>query len=356
MDFGTLIFTKPERAITDVKYAEDRGFSHAWIPDSHMIWGDTYACMALAAVNTKKIKLGTGVAIASNRIAPVTVHSIATINQLAPGRVILGFGTGHTGRRVMGLPPVKQAEFREQVRVIRDLLNDGEATYNIEGLSRKIRYLHRDRRFINLDDKIPLYVAANGPKTLALAGEFGDGAITTGVTDADRVVAVRKHLEVGASKAGRSADKMPVVSLTHLCVLRPGEKLDSPRVKAMTGHWVMASFHAIAAGYARAGYLPEAVAEVYKAYEEYVAKMKTPAAERYLELHIGHCTYVAPLEQKYVTPETIAATTMVGSKEELVERLRAMERAGLSQVFINPPMDGYNDCIDEISRDVIARM
>src|SRR5271166_4149162 len=57
MDFGTLIFTKPERAITDVKYAEERGFSHAWIPDSHMIWGDTYACMALAAVNTKKIKL-----------------------------------------------------------------------------------------------------------------------------------------------------------------------------------------------------------------------------------------------------------------------------------------------------------
>ena len=44
------------------------------------------------------------------------------------------------------------------------------------------------------------------------------------------------------------------------------------------------------------------------------------------------------------------------SKEEIVERLRSMERAGLSQVFINPPMDGYNDCIDEISRDVIARM
>jgi alkanesulfonate monooxygenase SsuD/methylene tetrahydromethanopterin reductase-like flavin-dependent oxidoreductase (luciferase family) len=118
----------------------------------------------------------------------------------------------------------------------------------------------------------------------------------------------------------------------------------------------MASFHAIAAGYARAGYLPEAVAECYKAYEEYVTKMKTPAAERYLELHIGHCTYVAPLEQKYVTADTIAATTIIGSKEEIVERLRSMERAGLSQVFINPPMDGYNDCIDEISRDVIARM
>src|SRR5580698_11054773 len=157
--------------------------------------------MALAAVNSKKIKLATGISVASNRIPPVTVHSIATINEIAPGRVLLGFGTGHTGRRVMGLPSVRFADFREQTRVIRDLLKHGEATYNTEGLSRKIRYLHRDRRFINLDDQIPLYVAANGPKTLALAGEFGDGAITTGITEPDRVTTVRKNLEVGAAKA-----------------------------------------------------------------------------------------------------------------------------------------------------------
>src|SRR5712671_4018118 len=121
MDFGTLIFTKPERAITDVKFAEERGFTHAWIPDSHMIWGDTYACMALAAVNTKTIKLGTGVAIASNRIAPVTAHSIATINQLAPGRTILGVGTGFTGRNTMGLPPVPLDKLRSYVETVRKL-------------------------------------------------------------------------------------------------------------------------------------------------------------------------------------------------------------------------------------------
>ena len=86
------------------------------------------------------------------------------------------------------------------------------------------------------------------------------------------------------------------------------------------------------------------------------AAMKTPAAERYLELHIGHCTYVAPDEQKFVTPETISSTTLIGPREEIVERLKGLERAGLSQVFINPPMDGFNDCIDEISRDVIARI
>ncbi len=356
MEFGALIFTKPDRIAHDVRYAEARGFSHAWIPDSHMIWGDVYACMAIAAVNTTRIKLGTGVAVASNRIAPVTVHSIATINQLAPGRTILGFGTGHTGRRVMGLPPVRHEDFREQVRIIHDLLKSGEATYHAEGRARRIRYLHRDRRFINLDNRIPFYVAANGPKTLALAGEFGDGIITTGIATTDRVADVRRHAQVGAAAANRDAATLPIVSLNNVCILKSGEAVDSPRVKAMTGHWVMASFHAIAAGYASPHSLPAPARKVYDAYADQVAKLKTPPAERYLDIHIGHCSFVSPEEQKFVTAETIAATAIVGSKEAVVDRIRELDKAGLSQMFLNPPMDRFDEYLDDISRDLIERV
>jgi alkanesulfonate monooxygenase SsuD/methylene tetrahydromethanopterin reductase-like flavin-dependent oxidoreductase (luciferase family) len=356
MEFGTLIFTKPERAMRDVPYAEARGFTHAWIPDSHMIWGDTYACMALAAVNSKKIKLGTGIAVASNRIPPVTVHSIATINQLAPGRTILGFGTGHTGRRVMGLPPVGQAEFREQVRVIRDLLKTGEADYRAEGRESHVRFLHRDLRFINLDDPIPFYVAANGPRTLALAGEFGDGIITTGVATPERVTAVRKHAEAGAARVGRSAAKLPIVSLTHVCVLKPGEGLDSPRVKAMTGPWVMASLHALAAGYASPRSLPPDARKVFDAYAEQVARMPGTREQRDMLLHTGHCTFVSPEERKFVTAETIRATTIAGPREPVIDQLRALKAAGLSQVFLNPPMEGFEECLDDISRELIGRV
>jgi alkanesulfonate monooxygenase SsuD/methylene tetrahydromethanopterin reductase-like flavin-dependent oxidoreductase (luciferase family) len=357
MEFGTLIFTKPERAITDPKLAEQFGYSHAWIPDSHMIWGDVWACMALAAVNTNKIKLGTGVAIATNRIPPVTAEAIGTINELAPGRVILGFGTGHTGRRVMGLPPVKHAVFREEVRVIHDLLQNGEATYNTEGMSKKIQFLHRDRRFINLDGPIPFYVAANGPKTLALAGEFGDGCVTTGVTNPDRVESVLKHIRAGADRAKRKLPaKFPIVSLTHVCVVQPGEDLDSPRIKTMCGPWVMANLHAFAAGYARAESLPAPVRPVFQAYMDYVSKMKTPRDERYLELHRGHCCYVEPAEWKFVTPESIECCTIVGPREKVIEQIRGLEKAGLAQIFLNPPMDGFADCIEEIAREVIQRV
>jgi len=356
MEFGTLIFTKPQLAVRHTRVAEERGFSNAWFPDSHMIWGDVYACMALAAANTSRIKLATGISVASNRIAPVTVHSIATINEIAPGRVMLGFGTGHTGRRVMGLPPVKFAEFREQARVIHDLIKTGEAIYNTEGLSRKIRYLHRDRRFINLDGPIPFYIAANGPKTLGVAGEFGDGIITSGVMTSERAASVFRHAEAGAQAAGRNvAGRMPCVTLSHVCVLRPGESLESERVMQMAGPWVITSLHAIAAGYAKPRSLPADARAVYDEYAQYVERLGTPG-ERYLELHVGHCTFVPEQEKRFVTPATIRATTIVGTREEVAERLRALERAGVNQIVLNPPMEGFEEYVEEISRELVGRI
>ncbi|TML12945.1 MAG: LLM class flavin-dependent oxidoreductase, partial [Actinobacteria bacterium] len=111
VQFGIFVATK----IDDwqlIQYAEELGYDRAWIPDSQMIWSDCYATLALAAHNTKRIQLGTGVAIPGTRVAPVTAHSIASIARLAPGRVFLGIGTGHTAMRVMGMDPMKIREFR----------------------------------------------------------------------------------------------------------------------------------------------------------------------------------------------------------------------------------------------------
>ena len=112
-----------------IKFAEDLDFDRAWVPDSQMIWSDCYATLAIAAVNTSRIEIGTGVAIPGTRIAPVTAHSIGTINQLAPGRTFLGIGTGHTAMRVMGQDPMPVKEFREYLRIVRALLNGEPVDY-----------------------------------------------------------------------------------------------------------------------------------------------------------------------------------------------------------------------------------
>src|SRR5258706_13562793 len=102
MQFGVFVATK----IDDwqlVKYAEDLGYDRAWVPDSQMIWSDCYATLALAAVNTKRIQLRTGVALPGTRLPPVTPHPIASISRLAPGHAVLRLRTRHTTLRDLGM-------------------------------------------------------------------------------------------------------------------------------------------------------------------------------------------------------------------------------------------------------------
>jgi 5,10-methylenetetrahydromethanopterin reductase len=128
MDYGIAIPSYID-AWREVTAAEEAGFTHAWFYDSQLIYSDVYATMALAAQHTRRIRLGTLVAIPSNRIAPVTASAIATINQLAPGRVILGLGTGYTGRNTMGLPSVPVTLFKEYTKQVRGLLRGEDVLF-----------------------------------------------------------------------------------------------------------------------------------------------------------------------------------------------------------------------------------
>ena len=121
MDYGIGIPSYID-AWREVKAAEEACFAHACFYDSQLIYSDVWATMALAAHNTSKIQLGTLVAIPSNRIAPVTAAAAASINKIAPGRVILGLGTGYTGRNTMGLPALTMKEFAEYTAQVKGLL------------------------------------------------------------------------------------------------------------------------------------------------------------------------------------------------------------------------------------------
>src|SRR6202051_970279 len=138
MEFGVTVITHIGKSPEQIRLAEELGYDRAWVPDSQMIWSDCYATMALAAANTRRIKIGTGVAITGTRLAPVTAHSIASINQIAPGRVFLGLGTGHTAMRVMGQDPMRTSEFREYLRVVRALLDGKAVDYEYRGKTREI--------------------------------------------------------------------------------------------------------------------------------------------------------------------------------------------------------------------------
>jgi alkanesulfonate monooxygenase SsuD/methylene tetrahydromethanopterin reductase-like flavin-dependent oxidoreductase (luciferase family) len=128
-------------------HVESLGYDSAWITDSQMLFSDCYAVLALAARQTRHLRLGPGVAICGTRIPPVHVAAMATLNRLAPGRVHLGIGTGNTATRSMGQPPMRIADYGEYLRVLGGLLRGDAVDYAYEGTPRPVKMLIREKKY-----------------------------------------------------------------------------------------------------------------------------------------------------------------------------------------------------------------
>ncbi|MGH7865246.1 MAG: LLM class flavin-dependent oxidoreductase, partial [Candidatus Binataceae bacterium] len=177
MEYGIALVSNLDGWKT-AKRAEELGFSHAWFYDTQMLAPDIFVAMALAAEHTSKIKLGMGVLVPSNRIAPVTANGLASLNQLAPGRIVFGVGTGFTARNTMGLGPMRLGDLREYLRVVRSLLGGETLEWDFDGQRRKIRFLNPEFGLVNIKERIPLHISAVAPKARKLTAELADGWIT----------------------------------------------------------------------------------------------------------------------------------------------------------------------------------
>src|SRR3974390_1726503 len=124
MQFGFTVMADIDE-IGFFSHAEALGYDSVWGTDSQMLFSDCYAVLALAARQTSRLHIGPGTAICGTRIPPVQVAAMATLNRLAPGRVFLGIGTGHTAMRTMGQRPMRIAEFAEYLRGLSGLLRGG---------------------------------------------------------------------------------------------------------------------------------------------------------------------------------------------------------------------------------------
>ena len=163
VDFGINVATSAD-SWKVVKRAEELGYSSAWFYDTQMVSAEMFVAMGAAAVQTSRIRLGTGVLIPSNRIAPVAASALASLNALAPGRIDFGVSTGFTARRTMGLRPVTLDDLEEYIRVVEGLIAGETIEWEFEEKRRKIRFLNPEIGVVNIDDPIPLYISAMGPR------------------------------------------------------------------------------------------------------------------------------------------------------------------------------------------------
>ena len=356
MDLGICVASH----IGDIDYvvrAESLGYSHAWMADSQMLWSDCYAALALAATRTSSIRLGTGVAITGTRPAPVNAAGIATINALAPGRTFFGVGAGNTARRVMGLPPQRIKAFEEYLQTLVPLLKGEEAEHTFAGETHPIRHIMPDRGFVNFADPIPLYISGFGPKSLGLAGKYGDGAVI-GATGESSLGSMWHMVQAGAREVGR--DLTPggdyyTTALTAMVVLDEGEAVDSERVKSECGAMAMAAVHYNYDQYRNFGHQPpNHLAGIWEDYTSLLAQV--PEERLHQRIHAGHNCWVIPEEEQFLTPEVLSASSMIGTRDQLIERLHHLAAEGLNQVMILPNFDTRYEVLERVARDIVPNV
>ncbi|HZD02457.1 MAG TPA: LLM class flavin-dependent oxidoreductase [Actinomycetes bacterium] len=354
-----------------VSYGEPKGFS-AYMPyDTQCIGSDVYQTLALCALHTERMKLGTGITNPRSRIAPVTADSFATLNELAPGRVVVGISSGNTARRTLGMPASRLAEIREHVEILRAMFKGEEAPYT-EGPDRYMdrarnryaKFLNPTGGFVNIADPIPIWVAGSGPKALELAGEIGDGVILFGAIGESFVNYAMDHIRVGAERAGKNPDDLYKLVMTAFHITKPGQLLEDPEVKRAVGPFVASSLNLTALALvnaetkaiatAKGTPLPADVREGIMSFADAYYVGELGIERRHLQLYseylLGWKEEHAPL----VTPEMIKTSTLTGSAEEILETCHRLEEQGINQVMIQPILDP-KETIDRFHENIMSR-
>jgi 5,10-methylenetetrahydromethanopterin reductase len=188
----------------DVRRAETLGWDAAFQPDSQLRRRDTYVLLAAAARATERVTLGPLLANPINRHPTVTAGSIATIDELAPGRVLLGWGVGDTAVRLAGLRPARVKELEESTRLMRALL-DGQAVE--VGAARPARLPHHR--------PVPIWIAAGGPRTLRMAGGVADGVFIRVGTHVANIATAVDAIHAGARDAGCDPARVRLGAVFH---------------------------------------------------------------------------------------------------------------------------------------------
>ena len=169
MEFGVVLQCNPPawRTVELAKQAELAGFGYVWTFDSHLLWQEPYVIYSQILSATHRIMVGPMVTNPATRDWTVTASTFATLNEMFGNRTVCGIGRGDSAVRVINGKPVTLADLRDSIAVIRKLANGDAAQYKDSTL----------RLTWNPHSRLDIYVAAYGPKALALTGEVGDGFI-----------------------------------------------------------------------------------------------------------------------------------------------------------------------------------
>ena len=312
-----------------VALAEYNGFDSAWLSDSQLIWRDTWMALAISAVRTKRITLGTAVTNVVTRHPSVIASAARTLLEIAPGRFKLGLGVGWSSAGMIGMPNSKHRELRQAVSDIRTLLEGGTVHFGTV-----------NAQMTDTTGACPIYLGTQGPQNLRMAGELCDGVILTMTLPQGLLEEKLSHLYAGADAAGRSRSENEVVVWTPIHVTKDLAR-DLKRLKPM----ILISL--------RNQPINElAFAGINQRYQGPV-----PPGIETDGTHVADIEIAAQSCDSLVSDELalqwIRSFTVSGTPEEIHNQLKSLKRRGVGTVVLTPLGE---DNSQSLPTDMIARV
>ncbi|MFI5624808.1 LLM class flavin-dependent oxidoreductase [Nocardioides sp. NPDC051685] len=288
---------------------EKAGFDTMYVPDSQTLWRDSFISLFAAALRTSRLQLATAVSNVATRHPSVVAGLARSIDEVAPGRFVLGLGVGHSSVEPIGLAPSTGAELRAGVDQIRRLVRGEEVRYG-DAVA-----LMRDPR----PGGVPIHVAATGPRNLRLAGEIADGIIMlSGVAPeplAHAVAAIRE----GAETAGRRFEDLDITVSAHTMVtddIERDARIIKPIAAAIAQRGGARALAAAGLELSVPAHVPEVVPDL---------------------VHAEDWDHAVEVCSRWISDQDAVAFAqafgLFGTPAEIVDRIRSTQELGVTGIF-----------------------
>ncbi|MDP2293471.1 MAG: TIGR03842 family LLM class F420-dependent oxidoreductase [Actinomycetota bacterium] len=331
MEFGVVLqTTPPSRRVVDLaKKAESYGFDYVWTFDSHILWQEPYVIYSQILAETRNVIVGPMVTNPATRDWTVTASVYATLNEMYGNRTVCGIGRGDSAVRVTNGAPTTLATLRESIHVIREMANGRSVDY--KGSELRLPWAGKSR--------LEMWVAAYGPKALALTGEVGDGFILqlADLSIAEWTIAAVRD---AATKAGRNPDDITI------CVAAPAYVTDGSEAGLAYGREQVRWFGGMVGNHVAdivARYGDDA--PVPKALTDYIKNRQGYDYNEHGQSGNTHTTFVPD--------EIVDRFCIVGPVETHIERMQQLKDLGVDQFAVYLQHDDKDHTLQAYGEKVI---
>ena len=319
-------------AIENARLAEAAGFDMVGVVDSQSLFRELFVTLGALGQATRRVMIGPTVTNPLTRHPAVMASAIATVQEIAGPRVILGIATGDSAIYNLGERPRGLAGLRDYVLTVKKLLRGEDAEF--DGKPIHTRWLRGSPR-----PPVPVYIAAEGPRTLELAGEIADGVFCGMGFSPEVAKLTLDHIRIGAARAGRSLADLDIWALGRVNVGADRKALvDAIRMElASTAHH---AFRFTLKGKLVPPHLEEAIRRVQSGYR--------PAHHE----DLGDSPNARLMDDPALLDWMVDRFAVVGTPEECIAKIRAIRAAGIRQILFTGFVDDRPTLIRTLGEDV----